>query len=503
MPSRSEDNSARPAPDYSARQKPLTEFRTPARRPKIHPAELAALAVVGLHLVFLPWALGTMRPWAQFISAGLAITGMALALLPRNYRGEHSASEPFCLLTWPRLIRFPIFWIGLALLGYVAAQGLNPAWAYRSDGKNWWMEAIPHRGWLPPGVSVPFEKWGPWRMLLIYASAWLTVCTLWIAFTRRRTIQYLLMALAVNGALLAVFGLIQQRLGNGKIFWCLPSPTFWFFSSFVYKNHAGAYLNLTLAITCGLVAWYYVRGLRRMEKSHPGGVFAFFAIGIAVGVIASLSRGATLVMLGFVLVCAGAFIVHQLRLPRGSRRPLITLAMILVFGFFLTTAIFAMGSREALSRLVLGVTQQDTALATRQLATTAALEMLDDHGMRGVGAGSFRFLFTVYQARHPALVSQNGDLRFWEHAHNDVVQIPIELGLVGTGLVLLAGGYWMLVLIRSRFWGNPLGACTVSGLLLLVIYAWWDFPFQCPAILITWCALWGAAARWTQFEEKG
>ena len=43
----------------------------------------------------------------------------------------------------------------------------------------------------------------------------------------------------------------------------------------------------------------------------------------------------------------------------------------------------------------------------------------------------------------------------------------------------------------------------VFGAGLLVLYSWWDFPFQCPAILITWCALWPAAAQWAQVEESG
>ena len=460
------------------------------------------LAVVAAHLIFLPWALGTMRPWAQFVSAALALAGLVVALLPRHYTGEHTAAEPFRLHLWPKLVRFPIFWIGLALLGYVAAQGFNPAWIHRTDGQNWWMEKIPHQAWLPAGVSVPFEQWSQWRLLLIYASAWLTVCTVWIAFTRRRTLRHLLIAVALNGTLLALFGLVQQQLGNGKIFWHVTSPSLWPFASFIYKNHAGTYLNLTLAVTGGLAAWYYARGLRRLEKSDPGVVFGFFALCIAVGVIASLARGATVAMVSFVLFGAVAFVAHQFRIPRASRRPLVTAAMFAVFGTFLASGVFALRNGEALSRLAKGVTQQDTALAARQLATTAALEMLDEHWVRGVGAGSFRFLFTTYQARYPELVVHNGEQRFWEHAHNDLVQFPIELGAAGTGLVLLAGGYWLVALGRARGWRNPPAAATMAGALLALGGAWWDFPFQCPAILITWCVLWAAATMWARFEEK-
>ena len=40
------------------------------------------------------------------------------------------------------------------------------------------------------------------------------------------------------------------------------------------------------------------------------------------------------------------------------------------------------------------------------------------------------------------------------------------------------------------------------GLLALLAYSWFDFPFQCPAILITWCAMWPVVTLWTQFEEQ-
>ncbi len=502
MSSQSEDEAAAPAPEYTARQRPLAEFRAQPRRLKTHPAEHAVFALVSLHLVFLPWALGTMRPWAQFISAGLAVTGFVLALLPRAYTGEHTAAEPFRLSTWPKLIRFPIFWIGLALLGYITIQGLNPAWAYRTDGKNWWMAAIPHQTWLPTGVSAPFDEWNQWHLLLIYASAWLTVCTVWIAFTRRRTLRHLLIVVALNGTLLALFGVLQQQLGNGKIFSVIVSPSLFPFASFIYKNHAGAYLNLTLAVAGGLAGWYHVRSTRRLQKSDPGPLFAFFALCIAVGVIASLARGATVAMLGFVLVGAVTFISHQFRAPRASQRPVVTVAMLLIFAAFLATGVFALRSRDVLSRLAKGVTQEDTALAARQLATTAALEMLGEHWLRGVGAGSFHFLFPTYQARHLDLLVKNGEQRYWEHAHNDLVQFPIELGVAGTGLLLLAAGSWTRRLLRERFWRNPVSAAAVTGVMLTLAGAWWDFPFQCPAILVTWCVLWAAAVMWPRFEEK-
>lgn len=153
--------------------KHLEHFRSDRRRLPLHPREKALLALVALHLCFLPWALGTMHVWSQLTSLGLGAAGMVLALIPRTYSGDYAlpmshqvsglfasvsqsenrgqtpgwqlsrhaggATDPglaaasnrepatassqasgqattMRLTMWPRLLRFPLFWIGLALL---------------------------------------------------------------------------------------------------------------------------------------------------------------------------------------------------------------------------------------------------------------------------------------------------------------------------------------------------------------------------------------------------
>ena len=490
-----------PTPERSAHSNPLEHFRSRERRRKLHPTEVALLTVLSAHLIFLPWALGGMRPWAQWISLGFSVTGMLLALANRSYTAEHSGLDAFTARAWPRLLRFPLFWLGIVLLGLVTAQGLNPAWAYRTDGQGWWMESKPFVAWLPAGVDVPFSRGGPWRQLIIYASAWLTVCSIWLGITRRWSVQILLTALALNGVLLAAYGVFQKMVGGGT-FWFSPGTRAWFFASFFNKNHAGAYLNLALAAATGLAAWYYVRGLRRLEKSNPSAVFAFLATCIGFAVLTSYARGATLLMVAFALLCIGGFVVHYLKLPKEFRKPAVALALLLVLGYSAKTGFDALRTHEAWDRMKAGIARDDDSLEMREKAAGAAVEMLRAQGLRGVGAGGFAFLFPAYQHAHPELVSAGGRPLFWEHAHNDLLEIPIELGLAGVCLILGATGYWLVGLLRNHFWDNPLSAGLVVGALFTVVNAWWDFPFQCPAILITWCAFWPAAALWAQFTER-
>lgn len=490
--------------EYSALQKPLEHFRAKTKRLQIHPTELAVLGVVVTHLLLLPWALGGMRLWAQIPSLVLALAGFVLALVPRNYTEEHTGANRFRLVMWPKLIRFPLFWLGLAFLGYVALQALNPAWEYRTDGQVWWMRPLTPTPWLPAGVDVPFATGGPWRMLTIYTSVWLTVCTLWVGFTRRRTLQRLLIAVAINGVALAALGLAQKLLPNGKMFWFWPPPRdAVIFSSFIYKNHGAAYLILTLCVTCGLAAWYYLRGLRRLEKSNPAGVLAFFATGIAVAVLVSYARGATLVMLVFLTVCIVGFVLHQLFSKAVHRKPSVAIVLILIFGYFLKIGLEAVRSNEAWTHLRQGISGADGSLQGRWLATKASIDLASAHWPRGAGAGSFRFLFPIYQQRYPEIFTLGGRRMVWENAHNDPVQTVAELGLGGCLLVALAVGYVLIVLVRNYAWQNPLSGAVVLGLALVSIYSWWDFPFQNSAFLILWWTIAVSAAMWATMEERG
>lgn len=416
---------------------------------------------------------------------------------PRNYTSEQTGGPSFRLWPWPKLTTFPIFWLGLGLLGLVLTQALNPAWQWHTDGKTWWMQRIPYVTWLPAGVRVPWEWWSPWRNLMIYSTAFLTVCSIWVGFTRRRTLQRFFLILAINGVALSLFGLAQRMLGNGKMFGFWDSPSVSFFSSFVYKNHAGAYLFLTLAVICGFAAWYFMRGARRLEKSNPSGVFAFLATAIAVSILVSYARGATLVMLIYLCLVVAAFLFYQWRLPRAARSPIITVAMIVIFGMFLKTGLSALNSGLAWDRLREAVSGDDASVEARQTLDHAAADMLRSNWAVGVGSAGFEFLFPIYEKQYPQLAD-----RLWRHAHNDWLEFPIELGVPGMLLILGGFVFWAIVLARSYAWQNPLSASIVLGLLFLLGMSLGDFMLQNPAILITWCALWPASALWATLEEQ-
>jgi hypothetical protein len=286
--------------------KQLEHFRASKRRLPLHPLEKAVLVAVAIHLCFLPWALGTMHVWSQLTSLALSAVGIVLALIPRTYSGDlapqlsafssqlsgpnpqvsgfrfqvsgassqlpaqhpkafsPAAQRPdesrrslgvggqpsaFRLNPLPRLLKFPLFWLGLLLLAYIAIQALNPSWVWERNERTWWLRRVNDIPWLPTSIDTPFERFNIWRQFIIYASAWLTLCTVWIGFTRRRSLQLLLTVLTLLMVLFWPWSVLASPVYFPTWEWViwlnsqLKGATS--FASFIYKNHAAAYLSLS------------------------------------------------------------------------------------------------------------------------------------------------------------------------------------------------------------------------------------------------------------------
>ncbi len=382
-------------------------------------------------------------------------------------------------------------------------QALNPAWVYETDGQGWWLRRLGHIEWLPSGMRTPFEQASPWRSLMIYSTVWLTASAVWIGFTRRRTFQIFFTVLATNGFALAGVGLVQRLEGNGKILGFITAPASYFVATFIYKNHGAAYFNLILALTAGLSYWYFIRGQRRLEKSNPAGIFAFFATALAMAVLFSFSRAGTLLMLFLLVLFLGVFVIRQLRTPPEQRSYLSAVVILFLLGSFVVLGTYTMRLSQVTVRMaeLFSEGEHGSSVTARQIARHATWEMAQDNLVYGWGAGGFRFYFPVYQVKYPEITQDNDQHLFWQYPHNDYVQSLAEFGLVGCSLLVLMLGYGSWLLIRFHFWRNPLVLFSVFGLLITLAHAWVDFQFQNPAILTTWCVLLAGMSRWVQLEE--
>ncbi len=474
----------------------------------LHPLETALIIITGLLLCFMPWALGTMHVWSQFVSLGLASAAFLVALSNRRYSGERAPQGDFKLIMWPKLIRFPLFWLGLLYLGFILTQALNPAWTYVSDGKSWWLNPVDHIDWLPTGMITPYKDMNPWRTLVIHSTPWLMACALWVGITRRVAIQTLLTVVVANGALFAIIGILGRVTGTPTMLWGLIDRHVGYsFATIIYKNHAGAYLNLILMLCTGMLYWHFSRAERRMERTSPAPVFAFFGVLLGLGVLLTNSRAGIILLLLFTLIAFIGFIVRCTVYRSEGRSPWVITLLCAVFFMFTGLGAYFLNANEAFGRLgrLIDERKTDSSVVTRTLAREATIDMARDKIVTGWGAGSYRHYFPVYQRNYPEIyvVPWNPNARMrWEYAHNDFVQFLAEMGLIGVAMLVAMLACGARHLIREKVWLKPHLMFMLLALSITVAHAWVDFQFHNPAILVLWCVTAVLISRWVELENR-
>ena len=442
-------------------------------------------------------------PWAQVVSFGFGLVALLLALWPRLEDKPGSAGQTVKRWSWPRLLKFPIFWLGVVFFAYVIAQALNPAWKLVLTPQVMYLAKQDYITWLPSGVDAPFERMNAWRMLCVWGGAWMLACALWTGLTRRAAVLRLLNFLVIGGTLLALVSILQKMTGTQEILWFIPSPSPMFHGTFVYKNHAAAHLNLICAAALALATWHHVRGLRHLERSTPAPVYFFAAIVCGVAVFMSGSRAAMLLLGGFVIVGALAYFIW-----RGRSRGVIGgdaatgiggtafVCLVALAAYFLN-----LGTSIDQIRLLLDQKGKGT-IEFRVMAREATMELVQDKPLIGWGAGSFRHVFPFKQQNYPPIYRAHVRVMFWDHAHNDPVQALAELGILGLLAPALGLGWLLIRLLRAGALGQPAFLLLAIGLGLALAHGWVDFPLYNPAIFTTFTALWIILVRWADLERS-
>lgn len=458
----------------------------PAEAARSSRRERVVAGLAGAALVVPPWLLGAWDLWGQWITLGLA--GMAFAALfaPMfDYRGWPPSPAP--RETGRQLGRFPIFWLGLAILFYGVLAASNPWLALTGDGTRAWLEVLSYNHWLPRSVESPFWDMNAWRALLVITPAWLVSCAVWAGVGTAGSLYGLIGAVAVNGVLLAGFGLVQHASGAHEMFWVYESRPWYgeatFFSSFIYAGHAGAWLLLAF----GAVVACLMRAISKKGRWAAAWGLAGLLVVAALGE-SSLSLYFSLALF---FILSLSWVLNYVRQAPRWRSVWMWLGLgVVVITFRWFSAFWAMGGEE--------VNPRDPSLAVRyQLARTSLL-MIEDEPVWGWGPGSYRFIAPYYLKQNP-LFTEPGEpevLRYRaNYAHSDWVQIPVEWGLAGAALFAAALGWWVAKVWRLRR-GLPAESwCVLGAVALVLVGAGLDFPLHNAAVLVLLAGLLTAAVK--------
>jgi Lipid A core - O-antigen ligase and related enzymes len=299
--------------------------------------------------------------------------------------------------------------------------------------------------------------------------------------------------IALGGGVMALFGLVQWIWGNGKFFWIYDHPmtdtTVAAKGAFSNANHFAHFLALALPAQLFQIVLRLTPEDRPVEPSWPSGkwtdvirkidlslcFWAFLLIVTGLGILCSSS------LIGILSASMGIL----LALVIFWHRSLLTLTQVAIGAALLMISLSATPFLTASPAQVrtgenvdAGMTSPRTPQSRAQV-WEANLQGIREFPLAGTGLGSHHEVYWMW-----FLYPQDG--KEYSHAENGYLQIALETGLTGLGLVLLlwlsalmwcAQGLWNASTVRTK----GVMAVVTAGLLMNLLQSMTDFVWYVPA----------------------
>ena len=379
--------------------------------------------------MWAPLASGAYRGWAlatAFLLVGVAAAAWLLAALAERQ------------LSWRRTpLDLPLaLLLVLVLLQIVLGNRALVAWALGPARVVSEVAADFPAPFLTIGSVTPRQTLVSGLVFVGYAAVYLLLVQ---TVRTRRQLGFFVRLLLTVGGVMAFLGLLDYLTGETWLLAWRDHPfTGRLSGTFVNPDHFAAWLTMLILLGLGwlvartssqrrgpsLVTRLTVRELREQAVRRYLPMIAVIVMGVAV--VFTLSRG------GLVGLVAGLLsLVGLLSASGRARRSLVITATLLI-------VVVAYGGWIGFGPLVARLAQTPAGSLDRLTQYLASLPLLREFPILGVGLGAYRDIYFRHQplASHP-------DRFFFPYAHNDLLQLVLELGVVGA--VLCAFFAWRLV----------------------------------------------------------
>ena len=384
-----------------------------------------ALLLLAWPAVGCMWLLGSTRVWGYAPGLVLSLAGSALVLLrPAWFRGTPRWRTPYG------------FWPFALLCAYVVA---SMRWAI-----------------------VPYAaRWEVLRWICLLAAGWS-----WLQMgARAHRWKWLLGMLLMAAALESLYALVQEVNGSRMVLWTERPEQYGLRASGTYlcPNHFADVLALLAPLAVALVFL--------PEAGFPLRLMAIYFLAVSAPALYwTQSRS------GWLGLAGGLAVTALLLARRASRARVLLVAAVLP----LLAAAAGWSAWHALPavRERFGAVFDDPEKSggIRMQMWRDMPEMILDRPVWGYGAGSFVWAYPPYQKN----VRQH---LTWDFLHNEYLQMLVEYGAVGLGLLLVALA-WLgfatagaIRRARERT-GAVLLAGAAGGLASALVHACFDFNFH-------------------------
>ena len=323
------------------------------------------------------------------------------------------------------------------------------------------------------------------QLELLKWLAWAGVFLL-IQLLPASSLERLIIGLAVLGCLESLYGLWETGTGHEHVLWQKKQIHLGFVTgTYINRNHLAGLLELCLGVHIGFLLkafrqkrfWVFTGGSLLLIPTLMG----FFQTGSRMGFISfCLSLGA----LSFLLL-------------RKLRRKIIGVFFLMLL-FFLGIALW-MGRQKLLERWEETVMNTEYWEGGRILVWESAFRVLKDHPWLGTGLGNFEWVFPAYQPERLGMG--------WAHAHNDYLELAVELGVPAFAVLLLSfsglGVFYFLKKISPEHADSPLLWGIGLSLTSFAFHGLADFNFAIPANAFIFIFLTAALFRLTTPSKEG
>lgn len=346
-----------------------------------------------------PWPFASVEPFWSALACGLVLAVAIPALLAgagtdRLPREALIAAAAGPLVALVSVVPLPAAVVGVlspSVPGTLGRAGVAPD------------------GWATLSLFAPAGRDALVLAAACAVAAWL-VASAAVDERRRRRLSWTFLA---GGVLLAVFGLAQRLIDPDpqRMFWSVriyevATP----FGPYVNRNHFGGAMLLFTGVAAGRALAGWGGGGRRESVLAAG---AALVCGLAL--LATASRGAVLGLAVLVVVLLAA--------APGRRR--LRLAMVVVVAAALLVLLLA--STGLLDELAGRLFRMYGRWRNRFLVQADALRVALEFPLFGTGPGTFPWVYHAFQ--------RVDDVRHFNDAHSDWVQLLMDGGLVGLGAV--------------------------------------------------------------------
>lgn len=429
-------------------------------------------------MVWLPLPLGSNRPWAWALMEVWVFILTAFWLIG-YWRGRVTVT-PVLIKARPVIILFAawLLWLSLQLMGV-------PEWLhtqFSSTGHHLYGAAYQLTGGGEPWLSASVDRNASIAFFLkSLAYFGLFLLTL-VLLNRHKRIRLLSLVIVLSGAFQAFWGGLMTLSGIEYLFF-VEKESFEGVATgtYVNRNHFAGYLEMCLAVGTGLlladvggggaISWRQrVRDLIQWILSPKMRLRIYLAV-MVIGLVLSHSRMGNTAFFSSLLITGVLWFLLSKNRPK--RSVLLLLASLLVID------IYIVGSWFGIDKVVERLENTEVTSERRDEVVDHTLTYAGEYPLFGSGGGSFYSTFPGYRR---ADVGSG----FYDHAHNDYLEILAETGwpgllLAGLTVLLSLGVAVKVIAQRSDPLFRGLGFAGVMGVMALMIHSMVDFNLQIPA----------------------